>query len=177
MPIKFDLSEKVFGRLKAICFFGIDKYRNSVYTCLCNCGKKVEVRGASLKNGLTKSCGCLKNELATIRLVNATKKHGMTDSRIYRCWQSMIRRCTNKNVCNFKNYGGRGIKVCEEWRNSTSFITWALANGYQDHLTIDRINNDGNYEPSNCRWATMKEQLNNRRSNVKLEANNHGVFI
>ncbi len=92
-------------------------------------------------------------------------KHGMRYTRLYNIWRSMRQRCNNPNNVNYKNYGGRGISVCSEWDISfTCFMEWALANGYQEHLTIDRINNDGNYEPSNCRWATYKEQSSNKRN-------------
>lgn len=99
-------------------------------------------------------------------------KHGMGHSRIYFIWKSMKQRCHNKNSSNYERYGGRGIKVCDEWRNDfQNFYNWSIQNGYSDDLTIDRINNDGNYDPSNCRWATAKEQSNNKRNNKHYECN------
>ena len=97
----------------------------------------------------------------------------MSGTRIYETWQDMKRRCYNKQNVRYNRYGGRGIKVCEEWLNNfQSFYDWAISNGYSDDLTIDRIDNDGNYEPSNCRWSTVKEQCNNRSSNINITIGN-----
>jgi hypothetical protein len=96
-------------------------------------------------------------------------KHGKNGQRLCNIWYSMIARCEHKNNRGYEGYGGRGIKVCDEWHDVNVFYKWALSNGYADNLTIDRINNDGNYEPSNCRWVTRKEQANNRRTNVYVE--------
>lgn len=99
-------------------------------------------------------------------------KHGMRNTRIYNIWRSMNQRCSNPNTINYHRYGGRGIKVCDEWKNDfLAFADWALANGYADNLTIDRKDVNGNYEPSNCRWSTTKEQQNNKRSNRIVEWN------
>lgn len=98
-------------------------------------------------------------------------QHGMTNTRLYRTWKNMRNRCNNPNTYAYKNYGARGIRVCAAWEESfLEFYNWAIANGYDDTLTIDRIDVDGNYEPNNCRWATLKEQNNNMRTNHKLEA-------
>jgi hypothetical protein len=96
-------------------------------------------------------------------------KHGMRHTRIYNIWRSMRQRCLNPNAINFKNYGGKGISVCDEWNDFTVFAKWAMENGYQDSLTIDRLDVNGNYEPSNCRWATQKAQQNNKTSNRVIE--------
>lgn len=93
------------------------------------------------------------------------------DERLYRIWMAMRARCMCKNLKTYKRYGGRGIKICDEWNDYLVFKEWALSNGYSDHLSIDRINNDGNYEPSNCRWATNKEQANNKRNNHIITIN------
>ena len=99
-------------------------------------------------------------------------KHGKYGTRLYRTYASMKRRCYNKNVKDYKNYGGRGVRVCDEWtQDFMNFYNWAINNGYNDNLTIDRINVNGNYEPNNCRWITMKQQENNRRNNVNLTYN------
>lgn len=105
-------------------------------------------------------------------------KHGMSNSRLYRAWDSMKARCYRKTTAPFKKYGGRGITVCDEWRNSfQAFCEWAMAHGYEDGLSLDRIDVNGNYEPSNCRWVSMKEQENNRSNNVKLEYNGESRTI
>lgn len=106
------------------------------------------------------------------------EKHGMYGTKLYKTWNNMISRCYCPSFQRFYNYGGRGITVCEEWRNSfVAFMNWAFANGYEEHLTLDRINNDGNYEPSNCRWITNKEQQYNKRSNRYVTYNGKTLTV
>lgn len=142
---------------------------NGVYwICQCSCGKKVEVLGASLRRGDVKSCGCLRIKKST--------KHGLSKSRIRTIWKGMMERCYNKNSCEYHNYGGIGIKVCEEWHNVEVFAEWAHSNGYDGNAergkcTIDRIDNSKGYSPDNCRWVEQKIQANNKRTNLKLEYN------
>lgn len=129
------------------------------WLCQCNCGKKTVVTTDNLVSGHTKSCGCLRHE-------PYTKTHGETNTRLYKIWVGIKDRCYNSNSYNYENYGERGILVCDEWNSSyESFRDWAMCNGYSDSLTIDRVDYDGDYEPSNCRWTDVKTQANNRRTN------------
>lgn len=139
---------------------------SSVWLCKCECGKFTEVRGKNLKNGAVKSCGCLNKNFTT-------KTHGMSNTPIYNIWSSMKARCLYEKSCSYPRYGARGITVCDEWKNSfESFYEWALKSGYKKGLTIERIDNDGNYCPENCTWISHKKQCSNRRTNVVFEHNN-----
>lgn len=166
--ISEDLSGKRFGRLTVLrrCNEEVNhSYGHSVWICVCNCGKETVVYGSSLLQGRTKSCGCYQAE--TARQANST--HGQSNTRLHRIWAGMKERCCNINAANYKNYGGRGISVCEEWmRDFVAFRDWAVTHGYSDDLSIDRIDVNGNYDPENCRWATAKEQNNNKRNNRLL---------
>lgn len=159
-----------FGRLTAVSHAGTDMQRNALWLCLCDCGNQITVRGSSLRSGVTLSCGCYK--------LDSLKTHGMSKSRLYALWHGMKVRCLNENGEIFDRYGGRGITICPEWENSfEAFRDWAMANGYRDDLTIDRIDTNGPYSPGNCRWATMKEQENNKRNNhlITFEGETHTV--
>lgn len=157
-----DLTEKRFGKLKVIKYYKSNKNGRALWLCQCDCGNIKVVLGNSLLNKSTLSCGCYNKE----RSKELHSKHNMSNSKLYKVWQGMKTRCYNKKFMYYKNYGGRGIKMCNEWLNNfETFYIWAIKNGYKEGLTIDRINNDGNYEPINCRWTTRAEQNRNTRRN------------
>lgn len=136
--------------------------------CKCECGTVKSVNMKNLMRGLTKSCGCLALE----KSIERSTKHGKSNTRLFLTWENMRRRCYDKNNKSYYRYGGRGIKVCDEWNENFSvFYEWAMESGYQDNLTIDRIDNNKDYDPSNCRWADVKTQCRNRSSNVRITIN------
>lgn len=164
-----NLKGKTFNRWKVVSDPIIENNR-VYYMCECSCEEHTikKVRSDRLTNGCSKSCGCYALENRT--------KHGMSHDRIYKEWYGMVDRCTNPNREDFKNYGGRGIKVCEEWINTDALINfrnWAINNGYADNLSIERIDVNGNYEPSNCTWITMETQSKNKRNTIYLQTDSN----
>ena len=136
--------------------------------CKCDCNNMLPIQAQHLRNGNTLSCGCKRIEL----LKNHRERHCMSNTRLFGIWQGMKQRCFNQNDIGYSNYGGRGITVCKEWSDDfMNFYNWAITNGYSDELSIDRIDVNGNYEPSNCRWADFETQANNKRNNVVITHN------
>lgn len=164
MNKKYDVTGREFGYLTVL---GRDEtsvgQRNSKWFCKCKCGNITSVTRSCLVSGKTTSCGCKHFETH-----NAT--HGMSKTKIYRTWNNMKNRCYNHNVNCFDDYGGRGITVCNEWKESfLSFYEWATENGYSDDLTLDRIDVNDIYKPENCRWVSMSDQQRNKTSNIFVQ--------
>ena len=177
MAVRVDLTGQRFGRL-VVLGFGYSKKRGdnrgyrAFWDCQCDCGNLCTIVADSLKSGKTISCGCYNRENTRLRQI----KHGCAgrghQERLYRVWCCMRKRCKNKRDKRYHYYGGRGISVSPEWDDYTNFKRWAMQNGYDPNAkygqcTLDRINNDGNYAPDNCRWVDMKTQNNNRRPRRK----------
>ena len=167
MNISKDIIGKRFGKLVVLEPTNKRSGTDVVWKCQCDCGNIAYVATRHLRGNSTKSCGCMQNH---------GKTHGESFSRLYNVWSAMKRRCFNPNDKRYANYGGRNIKVCEEWLNFEPFRDWAIANGYRydadyGKVTIDRIDVNGDYEPSNCRFADIKTQTNNTTRNVKITHN------
>lgn len=168
-----DLNGKKFGHLSVIRFDHVNDRQLAVWECLCDCGNTTYVTTSSLLSGNSKSCGCIRKE----KLREQSYINGYSSERLYNVWKNMCGRCFDQKARGYKNYGGRGITVCDEWRNDyASFRDWAMANGYDPdapygQCTIDRIDNDGNYEPSNCRWVSMAVQAKNKRKKCSFSTN------
>lgn len=156
----------VFGRLVVVAPAGFKENPNGTrrraYRCMCSCGREIIATGTLLKSGSVKSCGCWRQD----RMRNLNRKHGGHGTRLYMCWIDMRRRCSSHRVCCVQNYVKRGITVCKAWERWESFRDWALNHGYADDLTLDRIDNNRGYCPSNCRWATPLQQSNNQRRTI-----------
>lgn len=163
-----DLSNQKFGKLLVVKK-SYSKNNKVYWECLCDCGKTTLVHTSNLRCKRVKSCGCFKIE----KLIDRSSTHKQRHTKLYEVWKTIKQRCYNKNNISYKNYGGRGITICDEWlKDYSSFYNWSMQNGYKEGLTIDQINNNGNYEPSNCRWTTRLIQCNNTRANRFITINN-----
>ena len=170
MPVKIDICTGMrFGRLSIVKELDVVVYasggRSRKFLCMCDCGRESVVSLCNLRNGTTRSCGCYLRDILSKR----NRTHGMRHHTLYSVWTNMITRCCNTNAVNFRNYGGRGIGICVEWKKSFAhFSDWALSHGWKEGLQIDRINNNGHYEPQNCRFVTNSVNGRNRRNNRLL---------
>ena len=167
-----DLTGKKFNKLLVLYKTKKDKNGHYYWKCKCDCGNEKEILGTHLLQGTIKSCGCYNSEQVSKR---AKTKQIIPNKRIRHIWELMKSRCYNNKNISFKNYGDRGIKICDEWLDKKNglinFYNWSMENGYREDLSIDRIDIDGNYEPSNCRWVSWKKQCNNKRNNIKIKYN------
>ena len=163
MGVAIDLTGKKFGRLTFV-EFSHRKGKNYYWKVICDCGNERIVQPSGVKSGRVISCGCYNKEVIT--------KHGLDGTKLYHVLLAMKNRCYSPKSNSYQNYGARGITIHEEWLdNPQSFVDWSLQNGYKEGLSIDRINNDGNYEPDNCRWVEKIVQANNTRTNLYIEYN------
>jgi hypothetical protein len=165
MRAKIDLTGKKFGRLTVVSEHGRTRKNSVTWDCVCDCGNRKIVIGYDLRSGNTSSCGCFQREGASRR----RKTHGMTGTKTYRAWEDMKKRCYNKNNKRYKTYGGRGIMVCERWHNFDNFLSDMGES--EVGMSIERIDNDKNYEPGNCKWASRQEQMRNTTRTRNIEFN------
>jgi hypothetical protein len=168
MSERIDLTGQKYGKL-IVLGYSHTKYEKCFWKCRCECGNETIVCGRYLRTGHTKSCGCQRRNRKPI--------HGMAGTRIYGIWRSMKVRTNPNNSAKHPYYSGRGIGLFDEWKDFTAFYEWAMANGYRDNLSIDRIDVNGNYEPENCRWATLLEQGRNKRNNHLVLVNGEKITV
>lgn len=159
-----DLSCRKFGKLTVLYDLHNNHTTHRYWLCVCDCGNLTEVMGSNLRKGHVKSCGCL--------VAETNKKHGKRDTKLYLVWKGIKNRCYNSNTKRYRDYGGRGIAVCSEWKDDfQAFYDWSMSNGYKEGLSIDRIDNDKGYSPDNCRFVNYKIQGRNKRNNKNYTIN------
>lgn len=180
MPHFKDLTGQQFGQFTVINVsrkVQSGKRERYYWNCKCECGNFKEVRTDCLTSGTVQSCGCLKKAQDRINLTKF-HRHKLSNTNLWHVYYSMRRRCYHPDDSHYSNYGGRGIAICDEWKDSfDNFIKWAFNNGYEEGLQIDRIDNNGNYEPHNCRWVSLKSNCRNRGSNVLVEYQGQWITI
>jgi hypothetical protein len=176
MPAFKDLTGLRFHRLVAITYENrlCSKGRRGVWLCHCDCGKEVRVLSINLRRGLTKSCGCWRHDF-----IRGNTTHGRSNTRLYKIWSGIKTRCRTPNASAYPGYGGRGIRICDRWLGPTGFVNFVADMGDRPGpgYSIDRINNDGHYEPGNCRWATAAEQQSNKRDSCTLELGGRSMTV
>lgn len=165
-PKPQDITGQRFGRLTALRRIGRTRGRVSIWECQCECGKTHKAIISQLRNGTVQSCGCSRK-----------KDNPISRERLFNIWQGMRKRCERPNAAYYSRYGGRGIKICDEWQSYYAFRKWALENGYDDHLSIDRKDNNKGYDPDNCRWITLREQQSNKSNNVFVDYYGESVTL
>lgn len=163
-PNLIDLAGESFGSLTVLKRNG-SQGSQAAWLCKCKCGNFVTVRSRDLRSGSIKSCGCYRRLVAK----KTATKHGASHTRLYAVWVSMLQRCGNPNNQDYQHYGGRGIEVCQDWLSFEAFKAWAESAGYRKGLSIERVDNDGGYNPENCVWIPLRDQAKNRRTSVKKE--------
>ncbi|MEY4331797.1 MAG: hypothetical protein RLZZ196_535 [Bacteroidota bacterium] len=166
-----DLTNSIIGKLTVLYHIGKDKHGGYIWRCKCECGNIKDIKSGSLTR-TTKSCGCLQREAVKNNNKIVFTKHKLKSHKLYSIWSNMKTRCNNDKSNCYQNYGGRGISICNEWNNDfLSFYNWAIVNGWDKDLKLDRTDNNGNYEPTNCRFITNKENCNNKTNNLCVYVN------
>jgi ribosomal protein S27E len=167
-----DLTNQKFGKLTVLYRDPNSPRKYTKWICKCDCGNTTSVYSHALRQGKTKSCGCMSSKKNTSSRTNRSNLHGKSKSKLYHVYYSILDRCNNPNNKAYKHYGARGITICDEWEKSfENFYKWAISNGYQEGLTLERIDNNKGYSPENCKWIPKSEQVKNRRTTLYATIN------